>query len=145
MDETETHAEPAAVVRRLERATNEHDLETLVACFASDYRNETPAHPERGFTGRDQVRANWAQIFSAISDLTCQVLDCVVEGATVWSEWEHRGTRPDGTPHLMLGVIIFGVADGVIAWARFYLEPVQADAGTVDQAVRQQVSPGGRS
>ncbi len=145
MDETETHAEPAAVVRRLERATNEHDLEALVACFASDYRNETPAHPERGFTGRDQVRANWSQIFAAIPDLTCQVLGCTVEGAAVWSEWEHRGTRADGTPHLMRGVIIFGVADGVVAWARFYLEPVQAAAGTVDQAVRQQVRPGGRS
>jgi hypothetical protein len=45
----------------------------------------------------------------------------------------------------MRGVIIFGVADGVAAWARFYLEPVQAAAGTVDQAVRQQVTPGGRS
>jgi limonene-1,2-epoxide hydrolase len=145
MDGTETHAEPTAVVRRLERATNEHDLDTLVACFASDYRNETPAHPERGFTGRDQVRANWSQIFAAISDLTCQVLGCAVEGGTVWSEWEHRGTRSDCTPHLMRGVIIFGVADGVIAWARFYLEPVQTDAGTVDQAVRQQVKPGGPS
>src|SRR5665213_1142152 len=99
MDGTETHAEPAAVVRRLERATNEHDLEALVACFASDYRNETPAHPERGFTGRDQVRANGSQIFAAIPDLTCQVLDRTVEGAKVWSEWEHRGTRSDGTPH----------------------------------------------
>jgi ketosteroid isomerase-like protein len=145
MDGTETHAEPAAVVSRLERATNERDLEALVACFASDYRNETPAHPERGFTGRDQVRANWSQIFAAISDLTCQVLGCAVEGTTVWSEWEHRGTRSDGTPHLMRGVIIFGVADEVIAWARFYLEPVQAAAGTVDQAVRQQVKPGGPS
>jgi ketosteroid isomerase-like protein len=142
MDGTETHAEPAAVVRRLERATNEHDLEALVACFASDYRNETPAHPERGFTGRDQVRTNWSQIFAAIPDLTCQVLGCAVEGATVWSEWEHRGTRSDGTPHLMRGVIIFGVADRVAAWARFYLEPVQAVAGTVDQAVRRQVRPG---
>jgi ketosteroid isomerase-like protein len=142
MDGTETHAGPAAVVGRLERATNEHDLETLVACFASDYRNETPAHPERGFTGRDQVRANWSQIFAAIPDLTCQVVGCAVDGDTVWSEWEHRGTRPDGTPHLMRGVIIFGVADGVAAWARFYLEPVQAAAGTVDQAVRQQVRPG---
>jgi ketosteroid isomerase-like protein len=139
MDGTETHTEPTAVVRRLERATDEHDLNTLVSCFASDYRNETPAHPERGFTGRDQVRANWSQIFAAIPDLTCQVLGCAVEGTTVWSEWEHRGTRCDGTPHLMRGVIIFGVADGVIAWARFYLEPVQTDAGTVDQAVRQQV------
>jgi ketosteroid isomerase-like protein len=144
MDGTENLAEPAAVVRRLERATNEHDLEALVACFASDYRNETPAHPERGFTGRDQVRANWSQIFAAIPDLTCQVLGCAVEGATAWSEWEHRGTRSDGTPHLMRGVIIFGVADGNVAWARFYLEPVQAAAGSVDQAVRRQVRPGGR-
>lgn len=108
-------------------------------------RNETPAHPERGFTGRDQVRANWLQIFAAIPDLTCQVLACAVKGTTAWSEWEHRGTRSDGTPHLMRGVIIFGVADGVAAWARFYLEPVQAAAGTVDQAVWQQVRPGGRS
>jgi ketosteroid isomerase-like protein len=144
MDETGTPAGPATVVHRLERATNEHDLDALVACFAAEYRNETPAHPDRGFTGRDQVRANWSQIFAAIPDLTCDVLSCTVEGDTVWSEWEHRGTRPDGSPHLMRGVIIFGVADGLAAWARFYLEPVQADAGTIDQAVTRQVMPGGR-
>lgn len=138
----ETQAGPAAVVHRLGRATNEHDLEKLAACFAPEYRNETPAHPERGFTGQDQVRANWSQIFAAIPDLTCEILACTVEGSTVWSEWEHRGTRPDGTLHLMRGVIIFGVTDGVVACARFYLEPVQAQAGTVDQAVRRQVRAG---
>jgi ketosteroid isomerase-like protein len=135
--------EPAALVRRLLRATNEHDLERIVACFAPDYRNETPAHPERGFTGRDQVRKNWEQIFAAIPDVTAEVLGCAVEGDTVWSEWEHRGTRSDGSAHLMRGVVIFGVADGRAAWARFYLEPVQLGAGTVDQAVQRQVTPGG--
>ena len=145
MEETHIQAGPAAVVHRLERATNEHDLEALVACFAPDYLNETPAHPERGFTGQDQVRANWSQIFAAIPDLTCELLACTADGERVWSEWEHRGTRPDGTPHLMRGVIIFGVADGLAAWARFYLEPVQVQAGTVDQAVRRQVRPGARS
>jgi hypothetical protein len=139
----QTQAGPEAIAQRLQRATNEHDIEALVACFAPDYRNETPAHPERGFTGREQVRANWTQIFSAIPDIACEVVRCAVVGDTVWSEWEHRGTRPDGTPHLMRGVVIFGVADGVAAWARFYLEPVQGDAGTVDQAVRAQVMPGG--
>jgi ketosteroid isomerase-like protein len=133
------------MVQRLERATNEHDLEGLVACFAPDYRNDTPAHPERSFDGREQVRSNWTQIFAAIPDLTCEVLHCAVDGDTVWTEWEHRGTRADGTPHLMRGVVIFGVADGLAAWARFYLEPVQPDAGTVDQAVRRQVMPGGGS
>ena len=100
-------------MQRLQRATNDHDLEALVACFSADYRNETPAHPERGFTGREQVRANWTQIFAAIPDVTCEVLRCAVDGDTVWSEWEHRGTRPDGTPHLMRGVVIFGVDDGL--------------------------------
>ena len=37
--------------------------------FAPDYRNETPAHPERGFTGVEQVRKNWQQIFAMIPDV----------------------------------------------------------------------------
>jgi hypothetical protein len=133
---------PAAMVQRLERATNEHDLEALVACFTADYRNETPAHPERGFTGREQVRKNWTQIFAAIPDITSEVLRYVVDGDVVWTEWEHRGTRGDGSPHVMRGVVIFGVVDGLAAWARFYLEPVQQAAGTVDDAVNRQVAPG---
>jgi ketosteroid isomerase-like protein len=134
---------PAAMVQRLERATNEHDLEALVACFTADYRNETPAHPERGFSGREQVRKNWTQIFAAIPDVTSEVLRYVVDGDVVWTEWEHRGTRRDGSPHIMRGVVIFGVVDGLAAWARFYLEPVQQAAGTVDDAVNRQVTPGG--
>lgn len=137
--------EPAAMVQRLRRATNDRDIEALVACFAADYRNETPAHPDRSFTGCEQVRKNWTQIFSAIPDLTCDVIRCVVDGDTAWSEWEHRGTRSDGTGHLMRGVVIFGVANGRAAWGRFYLEPVQAAAGTVDEAVRRQVAASGPS
>ena len=139
----QSEPEPAAMVQRLERATNEHDLEALVACFTADYRNETPAHPERGFSGREQVRKNWTQIFAAIPDVTSEVLRYVVDGDVVWTEWEHRGTRRDGSPHIMRGVVIFGVVDGLAAWARFYLEPVQQAAGTVDDAVNRQVTPGG--
>jgi hypothetical protein len=142
MNATESHIDPEAMVQRLQRATNEHDLEALVACFTADYRNETPAHPERGFTGREQVRKNWTQIFAAIPDVTSEVLRYVVDGDVVWTEWEHRGTRRDGSPHIMRGVVIFGVVDGLAAWARFYLEPVQQAAGTVDDAVNRQVTPG---
>ena len=136
---------PAALLRRLEQATNDHDIEAIVACFAPGYRNETPAHLERGFAGRERVRENWVQILAAIPDVACEVLRCAVDGDTVWSEWEHRGTRPDGTSHLMRGVVIFGVSDGLASWARFYLEPVEAHAGDVAHAVRRQVTPGGRS
>ncbi|HEY4927513.1 MAG TPA: nuclear transport factor 2 family protein [Acidimicrobiales bacterium] len=139
-----TEVEGTALVERMVQATNDHNLDALVACFASDYRNETPAHPERGFVGNEQVRLNWTQIFGAIPDLSAEVLRCTVNGDTVWTEWEHRGTRPDGSSHVMRGVVIFGVADGLAAWARFYLEPVQEDAGSVNEAVRRQVTPGVR-
>jgi ketosteroid isomerase-like protein len=142
MTMTEAHG-AAALVERLLKATNEHDVEGVVACFAADYRNETPAHPERSFVGNDQVRKNWTQIFAAVPDVTAQVLRCTVDGETVWTEWEHRGTRPDGSPHVMRGVVIFGITDGRAAWARFYLEPVQEGAGNVDEAVRRQVADGG--
>ena len=133
----------AGVLARLERATNAHDVNALVACFAPDYRNDTPAHPERSFTGRDQVRRNWEQIFAFIPDLTANVLRSAVHGDEAWSEWEHRGTRRDGSVHMMRGVVIFGVANGLLAWARFYLEPVQEGGGNVDAAVRHQVAPAG--
>ena len=132
----------AALVERLLEATNEHDADGVAACFAADYRNETPAHPERSFVGNDQVRKNWTQIFAAIPDLTAQVLRWTVDGETIWTEWEDRGTRPDGSPHVMRGVVIFGVTNGQAAWARFYLEPVQEGGGNVDEAVRRQVSAG---
>jgi ketosteroid isomerase-like protein len=137
---TDTSDRAGPALARLERATNAHDLNALVACFAPDYRNDTPAHPERSFTGREQVRRNWEQIFAAIPDITAKVLRSAVNGDEAWSEWEHCGTRRDGSAHLMRGVVIFGVANGLLTWARFYLEPVQEGGETVDAAVRRQVA-----
>lgn len=57
-----SHATPASTIDRLFAATNARDLESLVGCFAPDYVNETPAHPDRGFRGPGQVRANWTQL-----------------------------------------------------------------------------------
>ena len=131
---------PGALVERLCQATNAHDLETLASCFAVDYRNDTPVHPARGFQGRAQVRKNWEQIFAAVPDIAAQV-HWVADQETAWSEWEMRGTRRDGSAHVMRGVVIFGVKDGEASWARFYLEPVQEGGGGVDDAVRGAVVP----
>ncbi len=130
---------PRAVVERLSRAVNAHDLDALASCFAVDYRNETPAHPARGFEGRPQVRRNWEQIFGAVPDITAEVR-WIVDDATVWSEWEMRGTRRDGSPHLMRGVVIFGVDGDEATWARFYLEPVQEGGDNTDEAIRRAIT-----
>ena len=131
---------PADVVERLARATSAHDLEGIVACFAEGYVNETPTHPQRSFAGRDQVRRNWAQILTGVPDITARVLATAVDGDTVWSEWQMSGTRLDGALHEMRGVIIFEVAGELVRAARFYLEPLERESGTVDDAVHQALS-----
>ena len=141
---TDTHqdsATPAAFLDRLTAAVNAHDLDALVDCFTETYLNETPAHPSRGFRGREQVRRNWTQIFAAVPDITLAVPRQVVSGDMVWAEMEMRGHRRDGAPHAMAGVSVFGTTDGKAAWVRFYLEPVDADDVTADEAVRDLVGP----
>lgn len=128
-----------ALVDRLAAATDRHDLEALVACFAPGFRNETPVHPARSFVGVDQVRKNWAQIFAGVPDLRAKLIRTANEGETAWLEWEMSGTRRDGSEHLMRGVTIFGVEHERLAWVRFYLEPVERGDADIDSAVREAV------
>jgi hypothetical protein len=138
-------AGPAVVVERLLEAINAHDLEAMVACFADDYVNEWPAHPQRGFRGSAQVRKNWSQIFAGVPDLRARLPRMVVDGDTVWTEWDMAGTRRDGAAFLMRGVSIFGVAEDRLAWVRFYLEPVEETSGDVDANTRRVVGSGAAS
>jgi len=128
-----------ALVERLKDAVNRHDLDSLAGCFAQDFLNETPVHPGRSFQGREQVRKNWAQIFAGVPDIQADILRSSVDGASAWTEWEMRGTRRDGAPHLMRGVSIFGVGDDELTSVRFYLEPVEDSSAGVDEAVRMAV------
>ena len=139
----DTREPGAALLDRLAAAASRRDLEALVGCFAPDYTNETPAHPAQGFTGREQVRRNWEQIFALMPDITATVLRSCCQGEAVWSEWEMAGTRPDGTAARMAGVIIFGVRGEQFSWARFYLEPVQAGGPDINQAVHQRTGAAG--
>lgn len=123
-------------IDRLVAATNAHDIEGLVDCFAEDYVNVMPAHPPRGFGGREQVRKNWSTFFATIPDISVRVLRRSLDGDTLWTEWEMIGTRRDGTAHRMCGVILFGVVADRAKWARFYLEPVDEHSGDADELVR---------
>jgi ketosteroid isomerase-like protein len=136
--------DPPGVVEKLRAGVDAHDLDAIVDCFAADYRNETPAHPTRSFVGRDQVRRNWEQILGGVPDIRAEVVRQCVDGEVVWTEWDMQGTRRDGERHHMRGVIVFGMAEGRAAWARFYLEPVDPGTDGVDDAVRQVAGPAQR-
>src|SRR5689334_11353269 len=118
------------VVKRLDAAMNAHDLDAFLDCFQEDYESEQPAHPDRAFRGREQVRNNWSSVFDGVPDFRSELLRSTTGGDTIWSEWHWQGTQSDGTPLDMVGVIVCGVSEGRISWARLYMEPVeQAGAG----------------
>lgn len=125
------------VVERLNAAMNAHDIEAFVACFDEDYDSEQPAHPDRAFRGRDQVRRNWSAIFDGVADFRSELMTAGATGAVEWSEWRWRGTQADGGALDMAGVIVCGVRDGRIRWARLYVEEVDREGEGIDAAVRR--------
>ena len=129
-------------MNRLLAAMNAHDIDGFVACFATDYRSEQPAHPSRAFEGSDQVRTNWTSVFSGVPDFRADLLMAVTtdDGVEI-GEWRWRGTHADGSPFAMNGVIVLGTEDSSIAWGRLYMEPVEDDGVGIDQMVRDTYRP----
>jgi SnoaL-like domain len=66
---SQTNRDTMKFVDTLIAAVNNRDLEGLVECFDADYVNVNPAHPQRGFQGREQVRRNWSEIFRSVPDI----------------------------------------------------------------------------
>jgi hypothetical protein len=133
----ESEGSPREVLDRLERAMNAHDLEAFLACFHSEYRSEQPAHPNRGFGGREQVEKNWAAMFAGIPDFHAELLASAVADDTVWAEWHWTGTREDGSAVDLRGVTLFGTEGREIAWGRLYMEDVEEQGENIDETVRR--------
>jgi uncharacterized protein (TIGR02246 family) len=123
------------VAERLDAAMNAHDVDAFVALFADDYDSVQPAHPDRAFRGREQVRENWSAVFAGVPDFHSELLRVAADADTVWTEWHWQGKQIAGGRLEMAGVIIFGVREGRITWARLYVEPLEEGAG-VEAAVR---------
>ena len=132
----------AAIMNRLLTAMNAHDLDAFVACFASDYDSEQPAHPSRMFRGSDQVRKNWEGVFAGVPDFTADLLlSTTADDGVEIGEWRWHGTHTDGLPFAMQGLIVAGVRHNQIAWARLYMEPIEQDGVDIDEMVQQTYRP----
>ena len=130
------------MTERLLAALNAHDLNELVACFASDYRSEQPAHPSRAFHGSDKVRENWASVFAGVPDFNAELVVSLSTGDGIEiGEWRWSGTHTDGSPFAMCGVTVVGIEQERIAWGRLYMETVERDGADIDQMVRQTYRP----
>ena len=112
-------------IARLLDAMNAHDLDAFVAQFAPDYRSSQPAHPGRGFGGREQVRKNWTAIFGGVPDFSAERVAEATDGTTTFTEWAWHGHHADGSALEMRGVIVLQIGDDeLIHEGRLYVEPV---------------------
>ena len=123
------------IFERLLAAQNAHDIDALVSCFAPDYASQQPVHPDRAFTGSEQVRKNWTAMFAGVPDFHARLLDSAAEGQIAWGEFEWRGTKGDGSPLHSRGVIIGTVREGRFSAARLYMSDVQQTGRGIDAAV----------
>jgi hypothetical protein len=130
------------MMNRLLAAMNAHDLNAFVACFASEYRSEQPAHPSRSFEGSDQVRENWTSVFAGVPDFSAELLSSATtdDGVEI-GEWTWRGTHSDGSPFAMQGVTVMGIEEEKIAWGRLYMEVVERGGANIDQMVQETYHP----
>ena len=118
------------VIERLRETINQHDPDAMVDCFHPDYRSEQPAHPNRGFGGKEQVHKNWSDMFESFPDLEVEVLRQSSKRDVVWNEWHWSATGLQ-----MAGVTVMGIREGRIAWARLYMEPIEQEGQDIDEAM----------
>ena len=83
------------------------------------------------------MRSNWSSVFDEVPDFRSELLRSTTDGDTIWSEWHWQGTQSDRTPLDMVGVIVCGVREGRISWARLYMEQVEQAGAGIESAVRR--------
>jgi len=118
----------ATLLEQLRDSQNRRDVKAMSECFDPGYQGEQPAHPNRGFGGKEQVGKNLSTCSRAFPTSRPS---CYVTAPTgVWGEWNWRATGLR-----MTGVTVMGVKEGRISWARLYMEPVEEAGQDIDEAV----------
>lgn len=56
-------------------------------------------------------------------------------------EWSWGRTYRDGSPFAVKGVIVMGVEDEHIRWARLYMDMVTVDGADIEEVVREAYRP----
>ena len=116
--------EPPTVLQRMSDAINAHDVDAIASCFTNDYKGEQPLHPESAVIGLAQVRENWTALFAEVPDLRATLVASTIHSDFAWAEWHWQGTRTSGLALSMRGVSAAGLRNGIMAWARIYMEPI---------------------
>ena len=111
------------VLQAFADAWNRHDVDDLMSFMAEDCVFEASAGPDvcgARYTGREAVRAGFAEVWATFPDAHWGSARHVVCGERGVSEWTFTGTRSDGTRVEVHGCDLFVFRDGKIALKNSY-------------------------
>ena len=106
------------VLQAFADAFNRHDLDAVMSFMTEDCVFESSAGPDICGTrdsGRDAVRAGFAEVLATFPDARWGNARHFVQGERGVSEWTFTGTRADGTRVEVHGCDLFTFRDGKIA------------------------------
>jgi ketosteroid isomerase-like protein len=104
-------------------AFNAHDVKAIMSHMTVDCVFEASAGPDADgekFTGQDQVRKAFEQVFITFPDAQWKSPRHFISGDRGVSEWVFFGTRSDGTIVEVTGCDLFTFRDGKIAVKNSY-------------------------
>ncbi len=111
------HDDAMAMVQAITRAFDEHDLDAILAHFASDAVFEGPRGPEpygQRWVGIDAIREGFAARFAGIPDVRYTNDAHFVDGDRGASEWTLSGTTTDGRRIEVRGCDLWTFRDGKV-------------------------------
>ena len=114
--------DPKRLLERFHTAINTRDLTNLVHLLQVDFEYFDLFRPENNSTGLEAARTRWDGLFNRYPNFQADLVRQAIEGNTIWTEWRWRG-GPSGNENgfKQVGVVIFGVEQGLLAWARLFM------------------------
>lgn len=104
-------------------AFNAHDLDLIMSHMTDDCVFQASAGPDMDgekFSGQDQVRKAFDNVFKTFPDAHWGNARHFVSGNRGFSEWVFTGTKPGGTKVEVTGCDLFTFRDGKIAIKNSY-------------------------
>ena len=110
-------------LRSFADAFNAHDISAIMSFMTDDCVFEASAGPDfdgEKFTGQEQVRKAFENVFETFPDAHWGNSSHFVLGDRGFSEWIFTGTKSDGTKVEVTGCDLFTFKDGKIAIKNSY-------------------------
>jgi len=111
-------------IQRFNDATNQHDVDAMMAAMTEDcvFENTYPPPEGERYEGHAAVRAFWERFFSSSPQAVFEAEETFACGERCVVRWLYRWVEADGKAGHIRGVDIFRVRDGKVSEKLAYVK-----------------------